>query len=185
MLRMGDLSCPLPPPPLGFASLQRRYLPPCFAWGTCPAPYPRLHSAPPRSSGGTFPHASHGGLVLPPTPASTRLRLAPAADLSGLAGQFTTPHSPVLPVEQRPVRVVHPVAPDEQLLPEDPLTGEAELLGDAIGRRVAHGDAEHGLVLAQGVERLLEDPVHRLGAHALAGLVGADPVADLDDLPES
>src|SRR5690606_3578434 len=38
---------PLPPPPLGSASLQRRYLPPCFAWGTNPQ-----KETPPSGDGG-------------------------------------------------------------------------------------------------------------------------------------
>src|SRR5690554_96901 len=57
------------PPTPASASLRRRFLPPCYAWGTCPGPLP---PPPLRSGGGTFPHAwgtcpgplSAGGLIL-------------------------------------------------------------------------------------------------------------------------
>src|SRR5690554_1170368 len=68
------------PPTPASASLRRRYLPPCFAWGTCPGPLP---PPPLRSGGGTFPHALHGGLVLAPCP---RLRFTPAAVHSPMHG---------------------------------------------------------------------------------------------------
>src|SRR5690606_10747890 len=82
--RMGQRYCPdlsdcwsYPPGSAGgigcvrhtpYPRLRRRYLPPCFAWGTDPPPTPAF-------GGGTFPHASHGGLILgqrrylPPLPA--------------------------------------------------------------------------------------------------------------------
>src|SRR5690606_27735086 len=115
-----------------------------------------------------------------PTPRS-RLRIGTGSEPAPKSTDGLAAGAPELTLQHRVQRVVDPVAPDQQLLAQDSLPGEAQLLGDPLRADVADGDPQGELVEPEHVEARRHERLGGLGGVALAIHVRSDPVTDLAD----